>query len=238
MLAYFLVSLELDSQWESDSGRSIEVLIFRTIDTLDKIARMNSKSVALLVTFAAVAIALNSIRIPTVFYPGHFFQFSQIPIVIAFLLFGLKMGVLVGILNLAGGFALFPIGPSGLIVYPMDFLSLLLMFAGMWLASKFTIYGNTSSRFPLLGKPMVGLTLGGATAVRAGIMPFVDYSVIYHVLLPLIIGIKPPEAYILGLFPAFVLYNAIVPLYVVPVAYVVAGKVSKHINLKGSFFRY
>jgi hypothetical protein len=196
---------------------------------------MNSKSIALVITFAAVAIALNVVRIPTIFYPGSYFQFSQIPIVIAFLLFGAKVGVLVGVLNIAGGLILFPIGAVGLIVYPMDFVSSLLMFAGMWLASKFMIRYNESERFPMLKKPAVGLTLG-ATAVRVGIMPFLDYAVVYHILVPLILGKSPPEAFILGLVPAFVLYNTIVPLYVVPVVYVVASKVSKHLKIEMSLF--
>lgn len=196
--------------------------------------RMNTKFVALIITFAAVAIALNAVRIPTVFYPGSFFQFSQIAIVIAFLLFGARIGCLVGLLNLAGGLALYPIGPVGLIAYPMDFVSLLLMFAGMWLANMFTTHSNSES--PISKKPSFGLTLG-ATAVRAGIMPFVDYAVVYHVLVPLILGRDLPQAYILGLVPAFVLYNVIVTLYTVPVAYVIVAKVSKHLKIETSFLR-
>jgi riboflavin transporter FmnP len=197
---------------------------------------MNSKSIALVITFAAVAIALNAIRIPTVFYPGTYFQFSQIPVVIAFLLFGVRTGVLVGLLNLAGGLALFPIGVAGLIVYPADFLSSLLMIAGIWIARKFTNYGNESRRFPVFKKPAIGLILG-AIALRTGIMPFFDFAVVYHFLVPLIFGIRPSEGYILGLVPAFVLYNAIVSFYTVSAAYVVAAKVSKHLKIETSFLR-
>jgi hypothetical protein len=191
---------------------------------------MNSKSIALVITFAAVAIALNAIRIPTVFYPGTYFQFSQIPIVIAFLLFGAKIGVFVGLLNLAGGLALFPIGAVGLIVYPADFLSSLLMIAGIWIARKFTNYAKASGRFPVFKKPAIGLFLG-AIALRTGIMPFFDFAVVYHVLVPLILGIRPSEVYILGLVPAFVLYNAIVSFYVVSVAFVVATKASNPLRI-------
>ncbi len=199
---------------------------------------MNSKSIALAITFAAVAIVLNAIRIPTVFYPGSFFQFSQIPLVIAFILFGAKIGVLVGLLNLAGGLALFPAGAGGgLFVYPIDFLSSLIMFAGIWLAHKVTTRENESGGSPVLKKPAVGLTLGG-TAVRVGIMPFVDYALVYHLMVPLLLGINPSERYILGLVPAFVLYNVVVPLYTVSIAYVVAAKVSKNLKIEMSLFRH
>lgn len=198
---------------------------------------MNTKSIALIATFAAVAIALNAFRIPTVFYPGTFIQFSQIPIVIAFLLFGVKIGVFVGLLNLVGGLVLFPAGAAGgLFVYPADFVSLLLMFAGMWLASMFTMHGGKSGMPPILKKPAVFLTIG-AIATRAGIMPFFDYAVVYHILVPLILGIHVPEAYILGLVPAFVLYNVIVPLYTVPAAYVIAAKVSRNLKAEMTFLR-
>lgn len=198
---------------------------------------MNTKSIALIAAFAAVAIALNAVRIPTVFYPGTFLQFSQIPIVIAFLLFGPKIGALIGLLNLAGGLALFPAGAAGgLFVYPFDFVSLLLMFVGMWLASMFTMHGDESGGSSILKKPAVVLLLG-ATAARVGIMPFVDYAVVYHILVPLILGINPSEAYILGLVPAFVLYNLIVPLYTVPAAYAIAAKVSRNLKAEMTFLR-
>jgi hypothetical protein len=190
---------------------------------------MNSKSIALVIVFAAVAIALNVIRIPTVFYPGGYFQFSQIPIVIAFLLLGVKIGVFVGLLNVVGGLVLFPIGAIGLINYPMDFVSSLIMFAGMWVMRRFIINRDESRRGSVFKKPAFLLTIGAILA-RVGIMPFVDYAVIYHVLVPLVLGLRLTEAYILGLVPAFVLYNAIVPLYVVSVACVVAAKVNKVMN--------
>jgi hypothetical protein len=192
---------------------------------------MDSKAIALVITFAAVAIALNAIRLPTVFYPGTYFQLSQIPIIIAFLLFGFKIGVFVGLLNLIGGLVLFPIGAVGLIVYPADFLSSLLMIAGIWIAMKFTIYNTKSRIFPVFEKPAIGLILG-AIALRVGIMPFFDYAVVYHVLVPLILGIKPSEGYIVGLVPAFVLYNTIVAFYVVSAAYVITAKVRKPLKIR------
>jgi riboflavin transporter FmnP len=67
---------------------------------------MKTKSIALAIMFAAVAIALTAIKIPTFFYPGGFFRFSQIPIVIAFLRFEFRIGVSVGFVTLIGQIAL------------------------------------------------------------------------------------------------------------------------------------
>jgi riboflavin transporter FmnP len=197
---------------------------------------MNAKSIALTITFTAVAIALNAIRIPTIFYPGVPYQISQIPIVIAFLLFGTKIGILVGILNVAGGLILFPLGPSGIIIYPMDLVSALIMFSGLYVASRFITLNVETKESAFWKKPVVGLTIF-ATASRVGTMPLIDYGVTYHFLLPLVFGLRPPEAYITGLVSAFVLYNVIVPLYTIPIAYIVATKVGNHLKIEPRFVK-
>ncbi len=69
---------------------------------------MEAKSIALTIVFSSIAIALNLVKIPVIFYPGTFYQISQIPIVAAFLLFGARIGILIGVLNIAGGLVLFP----------------------------------------------------------------------------------------------------------------------------------
>jgi len=190
---------------------------------------MNAKTVAVIITFAAFTIALNAIKIPAVFYPGNFFQLNQIPIVVAFLLFGFKIGTLIGVLNLMGSLTLFPLGLGGFIVYPMDFVSVLLMFAGIWLARMLIERSGGSERNSVLKRPVLGLT-AGAIALRAGIMPVIDYSVINRILAPLILGIHRPDAVILGLVPFFILYNVIVALYVVPIACFLAKRISRYLG--------
>ncbi len=194
---------------------------------------MNAKSTALVIAFAAIAIALNVVKIPTIFYPGTFFEFSQIPIIIAFMLFGSRTGILVGFLNLVGSLALFPLG-NGIIVYPMDFLALLLMFAGVYLASKHVKRSDESGTTSIWRKRVIGLT-GFATAFRGGIMPIVDYLFIYHFLIQVVLGITRSEALILAMVPSFILYNALMPLYTIPVAYLIAARVSKYLKIAPCF---
>lgn len=198
-------------------------------------SRMNSKSIALTITFTAVAITLNAVRIPAVFYPGNYYQISQIPIVLAFLLFGVKIGVLVGALNVAGGLALYHLGPNSIIVYPMDFVSLLVMFAGLLVAGKWVKSDNESGKAPFWRKSVVSLT-SLAILFRGGIMPFVDYGVIRHVLAPLVLGFNLPEASATALIPIFVLYNVIVTLYTVPIAYVIAIRICKSLKIEPCLF--
>jgi riboflavin transporter FmnP len=191
---------------------------------------MNTKSIALIITFSAVAIALNAVRIPSVFDPGASYHFSEIPIIVAFLLFGARIGFLVGILNMAGGLLLFSTGPSSIIAYPMGLVSVLVMFAGLYVGSKFMKNNGK------LHHTAIGLTFF-AVVLRGCIMPFVDYGVLYHVLVPLVLGVSLPEAFIAGLIPAFILYNVTVPLYTVPFAYVVATKVGNNLKIEPRFLR-
>ncbi len=191
---------------------------------------MKTKSIALAITFAAVAIALTAIKIPTLFYPGGYFRFSQIPIVVAFLLFGFRTGVLVGFVTLMGQIALFPFGANAVfIAYPMEFASSLVMFVGMYSANKL-IKNDGSGRYSILKKPAIGLTIFAAL-FRGSIMPFADYGVTFHVLVPLILQIKLPEVYIVGLVPSFIAYNVIVPLYTVPAAYLIAKRASRSLDV-------
>jgi hypothetical protein len=187
---------------------------------------MKTKSIAIAITFAAVAIGLTAIKIPTLFYPGGFFRFSQIPVVIAFLLFGFRIGASIGLITLIGQIVVFPFNTSAvLIAYPMEFASSIVMFLGMHL-SKSLINKNDLGIYSVLKKPAVILT-AFAALFRVCIMPFVDYGVTFHVLVPLLLQVKVLEAYIVALVPSFIAYNLIVPIYTIPAAYFVAKRVNR-----------
>ena len=189
---------------------------------------MQSKTVAVAVVFAAVAIALNAIRIPTIYWSRNFYGVSQIPVIIVFLLFGISVGVLVGVLNWLGALALFPLGLNGVVAYSMDFISLLVMFLGLYLASKIGRYYETGV---IQKRQLLSLT-GITSIVRGGIMPFVDYGLLYHVFLPLFFDITLPEIVLVGMFPVFIFYNVSTALYSIPIAYIIAKKTSKYLNIK------
>ena len=196
---------------------------------------MESKTIALVVAFAAVAIALNAVRIPTIYWTQIFYQFSQIPIVAAFLLFGVRIGVFVGVINWIGAITLFPLGLNGVVAYSMDFVSLMIMFLGLYLATRLISQRPEAEKFSQR-KMLVYLT-GICVAFRGGIMPFVDFSVLYHVLLPLFFGITLPEIAIIRLVPVFVVYNITTVLYTVPIAFILATKAGRYLNIQLSLIK-
>ena len=192
---------------------------------------MNARSIALIAIFAAIAVVLNTIRIPTVYWPNMFYTLCDIPVLVAFLIFGFKIGFLVEAVHIAGQEIFFPAGPGGIVFYPMGFFVHLLMFSGIYLASKFVTRRAASGK--QFGEKKRAVYFAGfAAAFRGGLMPIIDYGVLYHVLLPLVLGIAIPKVYIAGLVPSFVLYNVTSALYVVPVAYLIARRASKYLRIE------
>jgi len=191
---------------------------------------MNARSIALAITFAAIAIALNTVKIPTIYLPGFSYHFNEIPLVVAFFLFGPKIGLLVGILHLAGQELLFPIGPTGIVAYPMGFLALLVMVSGTYVASRLISQNPRPNNQFSEKKRSIWLTACAVTS-RGGIMPVLQYFLLYGLLFPLVLGTDLPRTYAATLIPSFILYNVTVALYSVPLAYLVAREVSKRLRI-------
>ncbi len=196
---------------------------------------MNTKPLALIISFAAIAIALNAIKIPAIFWSGNFFQLCEIPIVVAFLLFGVKVGVFVGALNLLGQLTFFLISPVYLAAYPSGFIAILLMLLGTYIACRY-IAPKTTIGKGSVQKSITYLT-GFSIIPRVAIMPIIDSQIFFRLLLPILSGDTFPETYISGLIPVFIIFNIIVPLYTIPVAYIVASRVKKALKIEASLIK-
>jgi riboflavin transporter FmnP len=192
---------------------------------------MNARLVASITAFAALAIVLNAIRIPTFYWPNWYYTLAEIPVLVAFLIFGFKIGFLVEVFHIAGQEIFFPVGPGGFVVYPMGLLVMPIMFFGLYLGRKFITRKAGSESQTGEKKTAIYLTVGAAT-VRGGLMPLLDYFLLYNLLLPLVLGRVIPVEYVAGLVPAFVVYNVTCALYAVPAAYFVARQTCKHLRLE------
>jgi len=190
---------------------------------------MNAKAIAITIAFAVLAIILNPIRIPAVVLPGFYHRIYEIPIVIAFLLFGPKIGISVGILHLICQIVFFPV-PLGDIAYPFGLAAVLNMMLGVYLANLLIMH-RVFGRKALAGnRRLIYLTVFG-TLSRGVISPILDYAILYHLLIPLALGLSIPEAYILSLVPGMIMFNVTVPLYTIPLSYLIARKVNKRFNI-------
>src|SRR3990170_6754446 len=121
---------------------------------------MNAKSIALVITFASLAIVLNpaisGMGIPYPLLVGLWFQVWEIPIMVAFLLFGFKIAVAAGLINVAFLLAVFP-GPSQP-YYPTNIIAQLGMMLGIYLASRI-VTRNVSADKPVSKPKLISLSV-------------------------------------------------------------------------------
>jgi hypothetical protein len=189
---------------------------------------MNTRSIAIIITFTALCIALIPFRIPSIYWPGFYYYWWEIPIIAAFLLFGFKVAFSISVLNTLARMMI-GVNPNPLLLPLISFQPLIVMLFGVYLAQKLIqrqlLKGKSISD---ARKGMYVTALG--VAVRATIMPFIDYAY-YYTLFPFFLGRTFSEAYIIALIPGIVLFNILVPLYGVSIGYLVAKTVGKNLKI-------
>ncbi len=191
---------------------------------------MNTRAIATTIAFAALSIALVPFRIPTLYLPGFYYYIFEIPIVAAFLLFGLKCGVSVAILTNTARMLLLP-GPLGFFMLPWGFVVTSTTLLGVYLAYRL-FARRASQENTLLGRRPVLYFTGFGVLSRAAIMSFLDYTILYRILLPLLFpNITFSEVYIMAVMPGIVLFNVTLPLYTIPIGYFAAKTVSKNLKV-------
>src|SRR3989304_4896032 len=125
---------------------------------------MNTRSIAIIITFTALCIVLIPLRIPSVYWPGFYYYWWEIPIIAAFLLFGFKVAISISVLNTFARLVIVP-GLS-------PFLQLYTI-----------LLRRVSDGKPISGARATTYFTALGVAVRAGIMPFIAYAE-YHTIFP------------------------------------------------------
>lgn len=185
---------------------------------------MNSKRLALVAVFAALAIILSpgvsriSIPSPFFFLP---YEVWEIPIFVAFLLFGSRFGLFV-----AG------VGSAALIVFRPTFIAVsgilacFAMLTGFLLAYKL-VSRNQSSQItePSTRRTLVALTAGGVI-FRTWVMAVQNYFV-----LPYAIPELSQSALLSGVIPLVAVFNMTEPLYVIPASYLLAKVIGSNLKI-------
>lgn len=183
--------------------------------------KLDTKTIALTIVFAALAIALNPVVVPAVYLVGIYYRFWEIPIVIAFLLLGPKSGVAVALLRALAELTLFP-GPVGylgpLITLPPTLGTLL----GIYLAERF-LKGKASLDQISGRKVVTYITVLGALC-RTVFVPVVMYPV-YRFLLPRALS----DVQIMAIMPPLIIFSLTLAAYTIPIGYMIARTVSRHL---------
>ncbi len=189
---------------------------------------MNSKTLGLVIAFTALATALNLVRIPVPFLFGYSYQLGDIILVIAFLLFGIKIGLTIAIADMFVSMTIYP-NPVGIIGAPYYLFSVLTMVLGVYIFGR--ILKSRIQNKPFFKAKSAALSTVCAVFTRTLLMLPMDFLV-FPYLVFIVSGLSISEAFnsVLIAMPAIVLYNITVPIYVVPISYLVAKKVSVHLK--------
>jgi len=189
---------------------------------------MNTRSIAIIITFTALCIVLIPLRIPTVYWPGFYYYWWEIPIIAAFLLFGFKVAISISVLNTFARLVIVP-GLSPFLQLYTSFLPLLTMLLGVHLAHKILLR-RVSDGKPISEARAATYFTALGVGVRAGIMPFIAYAE-YHTIFPFFLSRDFSEAFIIALMPGIVVFNILVPLYGVSIGYLIAKTVGKSLKI-------
>jgi riboflavin transporter FmnP len=187
---------------------------------------MNSKAIGVIIVFTALVTALNFFRIPVPYMPTFTYQVADIGLVIAFLLFGIKIGVTVAVLNMLIKMAIFT-SPGDFVGAPYYLVAFFTMVFGIYLFEKITKPKILTKQQFTIKSTFLSTVFGILT--RTFIMIPIDYTV-YGFLVSLVSGLSMSIAYeiVLASMPGIILYNITVPIFVIPTSYYIAKKVSKH----------
>jgi len=187
-------------------------------------AEPRSRVLASTALFTALTLALNlsPIKFPAPFAPFLYYQIWEIPIVAALLIYGLKVGAAVTIINTAALIALFPGAlPTGPLYNMVAVLSMLLA-----ICAVVKMRGSASN---LGGTTLILSTLLGIVS-RVVVMTIMNYALIRY---PPPLGFSMPEESILVLLPLIAAFNATLALYTIPIGYLVAKAVASKIQIVG-----
>ena len=192
---------------------------------------LETKRLTVVIVLSALAIALEPLRVPVFFWPGQYFHFWEIPAIIGFFLYDLKVGFYVGILGSIGYGVIFP-SALGFVGPVWRILVLSVMLTGLWLAKKLVNQNAKVIRFSpgrIWNNPLVNFT-AVATIIRVAIVPLVDLSM-YQFAFPAILGRVYSDVYLIGLVPAIIFFNLLLSMFSFPVAFIVSKRVNAGLKI-------
>jgi hypothetical protein len=165
--------------------------------------------------------------------PTYSYQLGDIILVIAFLLFGVKTGIMTAVLNMVITMILY-MSPVGFITSPYNLIALGTMLLGVYFSSKIISYPKFQYSANRAARPVIIFTTL-AVLTRTLLMLLFDYT-LYGFLLSLLSGLSIAASYsiVIAAMPGIILYNITVPLYAIPTSYLIAKKVTTYLKIENT----
>lgn len=183
---------------------------------------MNTKTIAVIIVFAALTIALNlsPIKFPAPYAPFLIYQIWEIPIVTAFLLYGNRVGIPIAILNTLILLLVYPgLLPTGPLYNLAAVLSMLL---GIGIIKLFVERHSPKNQALLAGL----FTVSGVI-LRTVAMIIVNYVFLRF---PPPVGYGLNEETTIAYIPLVTIFNVTLALYTIPIGFSLAKLVKASIK--------
>jgi uncharacterized membrane protein len=192
------------------------------------VAQLNVKAVGVTAAFTALATVLNLIKIPAPYFPMFFYQLGDIVLVIAFFLFGLKIGFATLFLNVGVSMILNP-NLIGVVGSPYYALAVLTMILGAYISLKVIKKRQLNTQFSQVKTTTYATVF--AIITRTLIMLPLDL-LFYPYLVAFVSGLSLAESFnlIMVALPFFIIYNVTVPIVVLPISYYIAKHIPSTID--------
>jgi riboflavin transporter FmnP len=188
------------------------------------------RTIALIVIFGALAIALNpiisGIGFPYPLVPGLWFEIWEIPIICAFILFGFRVAFSSALINAVFLGLIFP-GPSQP-YYALSTVATVGMMLGIMSAKKLVVHN--SSDWPLTKFKFIILSIFLGTLLRILLMGSTLFGILYFD--PLNVYPSMDAIYIVvAVLPFDAVFNMIVSSYTIPSAYIITRFINRNLKL-------
>ena len=178
---------------------------------------MKTKEVALIIALTAVSLVLNprlsGLAIPS-FFPGLWFYFWEIPVLMALFLLGLKYAILIAFMD---GLVLIAFWGPGFNNPLLNLLAALSTVFGVYFARKLLIRNYSEERGISKPKEVVISTVFTMLLRLTILTPVVYFYA----------GFFIPGEVIIRLLPFLAIYDLIIVAYTVPLAYVIEKRLKK-----------
>lgn len=191
---------------------------------------MRAKAVGVTAAFTALATVLNLIPIPAPYLPGYTYQLGDIILVIAFFLFGVKIGLATIALKVGVSMILNP-NIIGVIGAPYAAVAVLTMILGSYLSLLIIKKRNLNKQ--ISQAKSAGYATFTAVVTRTLIMLPLDMFV-FGFLVAFVSGWSVADSFALvtANLPLIVVYNITVTLIVIPTSYYLSKRIPTQLNSK------
>jgi len=190
---------------------------------------MKTKTLTLIIVFAALTVALNPGVVPATGFPAPYAPFLiyglwEIPIVAAFILISPASAIIITLLNATVLFAFFPgYLPTGPLY---NLIAIFSMLFGLYIAQKF-MNSETPKQHKTLKIAAASTVLG--TILRTAVMTAVNYITLPQ---SYPIGLGLDALAVLAILPSTAIFNATVVMYTVPIGEFIANGVKSRLKLE------